>query len=72
MGRIVVDSISKDLNIARIEIDGKIIEISKELLPEGVQEGDILNFIKADNSGVKNRIRQLEERLIQNGKKVHT
>lgn len=47
---IVIDRI--DDEIAVLEFDGQIIEIPSSVLPEGCKEGDILGFVRLDNSEI--------------------
>ncbi|MBQ9394699.1 MAG: DUF3006 domain-containing protein [Proteobacteria bacterium] len=48
--RIVIDSISD--KIARVEFGGTMVEIPSCLLPDGCKEGDVLGFVKLDNSEI--------------------
>ena len=48
--RIVIDSISD--GIARVEMDGVMVEIPSGLLPADCKEGDCLGFVKLDNSDI--------------------
>ncbi|MBR4985157.1 MAG: DUF3006 domain-containing protein [Proteobacteria bacterium] len=47
---IVIDSISD--NIARVEIDGVFVEIPRSALPTDCKEGDVIGFVKLDNSEI--------------------
>ena len=47
---IVIDRI--DDEIAVLEFDGQMIEIPSSVLPEGCKEGDILGFVRLDNSEI--------------------
>ncbi len=59
---IVIDRIDDD--IAVLEFDGQMIEIPSSVLPEDSKEGDILGFVKLDNSEIlqegKDRIERLK------------
>lgn len=48
--RIVIDSISD--NIARVEFNGTMVEIPSCVLPADCKEGDVLGFVKLDNSEI--------------------
>ncbi|MBQ9242218.1 MAG: DUF3006 domain-containing protein [Proteobacteria bacterium] len=47
---IVIDSISD--NIARVEFDGVFVEVPRSVLPADCKEGDVLGFMKLDNSEI--------------------
>lgn len=65
MERIVIDKIDRNSNIAILEIDGKIITVGTQCLPEEAKEGDILTFSIEDNTKVKSKITNLENRLFK-------
>ncbi len=48
--RIVIDSICDD--IARVEFDDVMADIPRALLPEDCKEGDVLAFVKVDNTQI--------------------
>ena len=48
--RIVIDSICDD--VARVEFDSVMADIPRALLPADCKEGDVLTFVKGDNSQI--------------------
>ncbi len=57
----VVDSIIGDMVV--IEWDRETFNIPLALLPEGVKEGDCLDFdIKIDNESTKERIERIQDK----------
>ena len=57
--RIVVDAIDKSSGIARLEMGGKLVEVSTELIPDEAIEGTMLKFVVEDPSEVNEYIRNL-------------
>ncbi|MBQ4360789.1 MAG: DUF3006 domain-containing protein [Proteobacteria bacterium] len=47
---IVIDSISG--NTARLEIEGVFVDIPRSAIPADCKEGDVLGFIKLDNTEI--------------------
>lgn len=68
MSRIVVDSIDRKSNIARLEINGEFITVSSTIIPSNAKEGDILKLIIDEDSKdkVKSTVISLEEKLFRN------
>lgn len=68
MSRIVVDSIDRKSDIARLEINGEFITVSSTIIPSNAKEGDILKLIIDEDSKdkVKSTVTSLEEKLFRN------
>lgn len=68
MSRIVVDSIDRKSDIARLEINGEFITVSSTIIPSNAKEGDILKLIIDEDSkdNVKSTVISLEEKLFRN------
>lgn len=68
MSRIVVDSIDRKRDIARLEINGEFITVSSTIIPSNAKEGDILKLIIDEDSKdkVKSTVISLEEKLFRN------
>lgn len=68
MSRIVVDSIDRKSDIARLEINGEFITVSSTIIPSNAKEGDILKLIIDEGSkdNVKSTVISLEEKLFRN------
>lgn len=67
MGRIVVDRIDKQNDLARLEICENIITVDLDILPMNIKEGDILKLVldKDDTDSRKRRIEALESKLFK-------
>ena len=58
---IVIDRIEE--GIALLDVDGEIIEFPIEALPEDAKEGDLIAFVKVDNSELLSQAKERIERM---------
>lgn len=65
MDNIIIDSIYKKNNIARVEVYGVLIEVPLTDLPNNCNEGDTLQFIKSESNLNKLKTAQLEQELFK-------
>lgn len=58
---IVIDRIEDDLAI--LDVDGEIIEFPLKALPDNSKEGDLIAFVKLDNSELLQQAKDRIEKL---------